>query len=116
MGSDGMATNVATLIGQILWLKGIYDGVTQCLQQNRREAVQRVLPQPHLVLHDVKGYAGSTDIPNPEDAPMPDKVFVMLSVTPDVREHDEAYLMFPLNVNATVTAYIDCFVTTHHSN
>lgn len=71
MGSDGMATNVATLIGQILWLKGIYDGVTQCLQQNRREAVQRVLPQPHLVLHDVKGYAWSTDVPNPEGRPLP---------------------------------------------
>jgi len=71
MGSDGMATNVATLIGQILWLKGIYDGVTQCLQQNRREAVQRVLPQHHLVLHDVKGYAGSTYVPNPEGRPLP---------------------------------------------
>jgi hypothetical protein len=116
MGSDGMATKVSALIGQSLWFKGKYDGETHCQQRNCREAVQPVQPRPHIVLHDVKGYAGSTDIPNPEDAPMLDKAFVMLSVTPYVREHDEAYLMFPLNVNATVTAYIDCFDTTHHSN
>ncbi len=49
-------------------------------------------------------------------APCLVKTFVMLSVTHYVREHGEAYEMFPQNLHATVTAYTDYFVTPYHPN